>query len=367
MIRIVAVGDIMPGGVLALQSEYIQAGLRAFLDSFDIRVGTLECAIGSGYSFDKVKMEGRKNIIYAREEDFYRVKEIGFDVVSLANNHLMDLGKEGLHNTIRVLKENEVLFCGAGDNMQEASMPAVVSKEGKTIAFLAYCMTDSSMMGYVECASKESAGVNCLDLNRVLSDIENNKKKYDYVIVLPHWGKEYEYWPADVCRKMAKRMIKAGADAVLGSHTHQAQPMVRFRRRPICYSMGNFLFPDFYMYPPRPIWYPDKNEDLSIVKDVVGYPFPILEPIRQVWNGKARIGETIVLEIDAGTIEAQNRFVKLDNDNVLDLVHDSKEYRRISHRLRKIGFLMNIPGVYPTRNLVRKVNKIIKRLLYYRH
>ena len=121
-------GDIMPGGVLPYQGEYISPDLLEYMRSFDFRIGTLEAAIGNNLSFDPIKMSGRQNIIFARNEDFFRIKEMGFDVVSLANNHIWDLGEDGLMNTIRLLKENGINFCGAGKNAEDAAKPAVVEK-----------------------------------------------------------------------------------------------------------------------------------------------------------------------------------------------------------------------------------------------
>ena len=80
--------DIMPGGMLSYQDNYISPELKLFLNYFDFRIGTLESAIGTNLSYDPIKVAGRKNIIYARNEDFFRVKEMGLDVVSLANNHI---------------------------------------------------------------------------------------------------------------------------------------------------------------------------------------------------------------------------------------------------------------------------------------
>ena len=71
-------GDVMPGGVLPYQKEYITSELRDFMAGFDARIGTLEAAIGTNLPFDPIKENGRQNIVYARDEDFYRVKELGF-------------------------------------------------------------------------------------------------------------------------------------------------------------------------------------------------------------------------------------------------------------------------------------------------
>lgn len=306
----------MPGGVLPYQSTYITRELMEYISGFDFRIGTLEAAIGTGFSFDPVKMRGRQNIIYARNEDFFRVKEMGFDVVSLANNHIWDLGEEGLKNTIGVLQENGIKYCGAGMNAREASRPAVIEKGGLRVAVFAYCMYDSPWLGYVELATDEKAGVNPLRIDKVVEDIREAKKEYDRVIVLPHWGREYQYEPLPECVTLAKEMIKAGADAVLGSHTHQIQPFVYIKGKPVCFSMGNFLFPDFFMYPPRPIWYPESVEELKDIEDVVGYPYPIHQPIKQVWNSISRYGCTVGLELDARRMDVRIRYVSLSDSNV---------------------------------------------------
>ena len=330
-------GDIMPGGVLPYQVSYVDPGLKAYMQGFDFRVGTLESAIGTGLPFDPVKMQGRQNIVYARDEDFFRVKELGFDVVSLANNHVWDLGEEGLRNTIGILERNGIQYCGAGMDIGEASRPAVLEKDGQRIAVLACCMYGSSYLGHVQLAGKDKAGVNPLDMEEVLRAIEAARKRYDRVVVMPHWGREYTYKPLSKCVTMARQMIDAGADAVLGSHTHQVQPFLKVRGKPVCFSMGNFLFPDFYMYPPRPVWYPEKGEDLSAVKDVVGYPFPIAEPIRQVWNPVSRYGCVVEWETSGKRDRTGVSYVHLSDGNV---VARCGLPRPMQKELRKTGRLI---------------------------
>lgn len=310
-------GDIMPGGVLPYQQEYISKAVQDYLNSFDLRVGTLEVAIGTGLPYDDVKMQGRANIVYARNEDFYRVKEMGFNVVSLANNHVFDLGNEGLKNTIKILKENGVQYCGAGMNLEEASKPAIIECDGKKIAILAYCMYGNKYLGYVKLATENTPGVNPLDIEKVTYDIKEMKKKYDYVVVMPHWGREYQYFPMIECKEMAYKMVDAGADLIVGSHAHNIQPVIKYRSKCIYFGLGNFLFPDFYMYPPRPIWYPSNSEDLSAIERIVGYPYPIEKPIVTVWNGLSRIGMVVELSIKNCKLKTKFSLLFLSRDNIL--------------------------------------------------
>ena len=106
--KILFCGDVMPGGVLPYQDVFLDNTLKVYLNSFDLRVGTLECAIGTNLQPAPEKLKengGNNNICFARDEDFYRIKELGFDLMSLGNNHSFDLGEEGLINTIRLLQK----------------------------------------------------------------------------------------------------------------------------------------------------------------------------------------------------------------------------------------------------------------------
>ena len=351
-------GDIMPGGVLPYQDNYITPELLGYMQGFDFRIGTLESAIGTNMPYDPVKMAGRQNIVYARNEDLFRVKEMGFDVVSLANNHVWDLGEEGLKNTIRLLNENGIKYCGAGMNAEEAARPAVIEKNGLRVAIFCYCMYGNPWLGYVKLAKENEAGVNPLDIDKVVEDIKKAKHQYDKVIVMPHWGREYYYEPLPECITMAKQMIKAGADAVLGSHPHQIQPHIQYKGKPVCFSMGNFLFPDFYMFPPRPIWYPESLDDIRGVKDLVGYPFSIEEPVRQVWNSVSRYGCIVGLSFDTEKTVGCIRYVNSSCDNVVSMTQLPNTMQK---QLKKSTLLIN--NIF-LRKLVlarRKVRMLLRR------
>lgn len=356
MIKICFVGDIMPGGVLPYQDHYISSELKEFLKGFDLRVGTLEAAIGTNLPFDPVKTKGRQNIVYARNEDFFRIKEMGIDVVSLANNHVWDLGEDGLKNTIETLMKNNIQYFGAGLDIKEASKPVVIKKNGLSIALLGYCMYGNKWLGHVELAEKDKAGVNPLNMEKVVDDVMKAKKEYDRVIVMPHWGREYSFDPLPECITMAKQMINAGADAVLGSHPHQVQPFIKYKRGYICFSMGNFLFPDFYMYPPRPIWYPENKDEVEHVKDVVGYPYPIEEPLRQVWNPISRYGCIVEVEINDKTIKATTQFVHSSEENIVGLSVIPKEIR---FQLWKNSNMIKYKTFESTVKCVRRIRQLV--------
>lgn len=347
-------GDIMPGGVLPYQANYITQELQNYMRSFDFRIGTLEAAIGTDLPYDPVKMAGRQNIIYARDEDFFRVKEMGFDLVSLANNHVLDLGEEGLKNTINNLDNASIKHVGGDMDDVSAAKPVILSKDGVSVAVFAYCL-GSKYLGNVEFAGKDKAGTNPFDLEKVKEEIKNAKKEYDYVIVMPHWGLEYHMEPRRECIFFAKQMIMAGADAVLGSHPHVAQPCVKYKQGFICYSMGNFLFPDFYMYPPRPIWYPDSSVDLSQIEDIFTYPYPIEKPQRRVWKRTSRYGCVAHVTIEKEFFDVTYKYVKLSQDNIVgltDLDNDVKKSLSKATLLSKNNFVRRL--VFLKRRMINK-------------
>lgn len=311
-------GDIMPGGVLPYQNKYVQEDVLTYLKSFDLRIGTLECAIGNDMQFDESKMNAEMNIVYARNEDFFRVKELGIDIVSLANNHIFDLGEEGLKNTIECLRSSNIKYVGAGMNLEEASAPLIIEREGVSIALFACCFTGLKPV-WVTAATTTSAGIWQTDIDTICKKIGEAKKQFDFIIVLPHWGIELFYYPNEEYIEYSRKMVDAGADAILGSHTHTIGPYWKYKKKTICYSMGNFLFPDFCMQVPKPQYYPDNTEEFLRLERRWFYPKDFSSPVVSVWKGNNRIGTMIEMEIKNNGIKTNLRLSALPMDNVLKL------------------------------------------------
>jgi len=361
-------GDIMPGGVLPYQKDYITTELKTLIGQYDLRIGTLEAAVGESVPFEEIKMQGRKNVIHCRPKDLKRLTDLNFEAVSLANNHIYDLGKEGLISTIKELDDLGIKHCGAGMNLKEASTPMVIDCQGKTIAVLAYCQCREEYMGYVAFATPNNAGVNPLDITRCEKEIKEAKNIYDYVFVMPHWGKEYEHFPIPEVVEYSKRMIRAGADGVFGSHTHQIQPLVKYHGKPIAYSMGNFLFPDYYMKPPRPLWYPPKDLDTSVFDKYDYYPGHIEKPCIQIWRPAARIGMIVECVITGPQfIHSIYHLINLSKDNILCNYSNCLSMRRRMGWMGKVTMMMAYPIIrkayYSKKNIIRRGYHFLKRIL----
>lgn len=318
-ITMCVMGDFFPGGVIIDQDEICTPQVKELLNEVDLRVATLESAIGEGLAFDEEKMSNPqwRNIVYAPNRGLEKVSRLKIDVVTLANNHIFDLGAEGLHNTIKQLDKLGISHCGAGMNIQEASRPAEIQLKGKRIAIFAY-MVYFKWWRAPHPAGEGKPGINIFDLDTALEQIKEAKETHDYVFVLPHWGREFSFWPEPVDVEYAKKMIDAGADGVFGSHTHLVQPSVLYKGRPILYSMGNFIFPDFYMDSDRTTFYPDENENVDDYP--VTFKYEVSPNVRKIrkWADLHRRG--VIGKITIGSsIEYALIPTRLNEENVLEI------------------------------------------------
>ena len=357
--NILFLGDIVTGGVLPFKDKTpISMDFARFLEKFDLRIATLETALGDDIPFDQVKMQGRGNIIYSPLNSAGLLTEMGINVVSLANNHVFDLGIEGFRSTIQYLHKHNILFTGAGKNINEAYKPIIIRHQDFTIAIIAACSYDASQVAYVPVATDTQYGIAPLDENYIYKHITELKKTHKYVIVLPHWGKEYTAFPLKESVRIAKKMINCGADLIVGSHTHMVQPKTKINGTEIYFSLGNGLFPDFYINTPRPIWYPDKNHtDLDSIPVTYNYPFPVTQPLRRNWTESSRIGLAVDAQIDSTSLSSCGRFTYLTKDNILTL----KDSRFPTIKLSIIGHFALSP-FYDGGKLLALIKRIIRKI-----
>ncbi|MCI5872884.1 MAG: CapA family protein [Clostridiales bacterium] len=168
------------------------------------------------------------------------LKEMGVDVVSLANNHVLDYGKESLLETFATLDNAGILYGGAGETVERAEEVQVIEVNGRKYGFLAVSRVVPTGDWKVE---NSVPGVfSCYDDNRLIELVEQASAECDFLAVYPHWGVEHASYPEDYQTKIAERCLAAGADVVVGSHTHCLQGVTFIEDKPVCYSLGNFVF-----------------------------------------------------------------------------------------------------------------------------
>ena len=240
-INLVAVGDIFINGVLPnlINLKGYTAPFALALDAIinaEIKFGNLEGPL----STKGVPLE--KCCLHSIPEAVKSLATVGFNVISLANNHTFDYGYEAFKDTCSMLEKNGIAWFGAGHNVREATKPVIMQINGLSIGFLGYSW---NFIGSTD-ATLKTPGAAPLKKKLIVKDVINLKQQVDTVVVSLHWGYERERYPLPYQRKMAHEIIDAGASLILGHHPHVLQGSEEYKNGVIVYSLGNFIFPDFH-------------------------------------------------------------------------------------------------------------------------
>ena len=168
-------------------------------------------------------------------------KEMGVNLVSLANNHIYDYGIEAFNDTLKYLKEYDIPFVGAGQNISEAKKSFSFIAGGYKISFISSTRAEKNII--TPGATETTSGVfRCYDNTLLKETIKEAKEKSDYVVLLIHWGKEDSHDIEDIIKETGKEYIGAGADLIVGSHAHLLQGMEFYKNKLIAYNLGDFIF-----------------------------------------------------------------------------------------------------------------------------
>jgi poly-gamma-glutamate capsule biosynthesis protein CapA/YwtB (metallophosphatase superfamily) len=243
-LRITFVGDVCfdgnPGHAV-VKGEDPFAAVAALLKDSDLAVANLECAVVTAGTM------GRNGYTFKAPVECVPVLKRYFSAVSVANNHSGDWGREGFLSEIDVLERAKLPYFGGGRNLEQARRPAILVSHGRRVALLGYCNYPPRRYA----ALRDAPGTAWLVENDVLADIRlvRTRDKADIVIPYLHWGVEHLRGPEEDQAKLARKMIEAGADAVIGAHPHISQTVDWYRGKPIVYSLGNFVF-NYYPHDP---------------------------------------------------------------------------------------------------------------------
>jgi poly-gamma-glutamate synthesis protein (capsule biosynthesis protein) len=214
--------------------------MRDLIQAADIAIANFE-----NPAPNRVRWHTRGTVFSADPGIIDGLVNAGIDYVSLANNHIGDAGDAGILQTIANLKERGLAYSGAGKDLEAARKPAMLEANGVTVAVLGY---DAIARYYF--AGEDDAGSSQLSLSRARNDIKRARKAgADVVIVLPHWGAEYRSTPFTAQQRLARGIIDAGADMIIGNHAHWAAAMEVYEGKPIWYALGNFVFDQTWSEP----------------------------------------------------------------------------------------------------------------------
>jgi poly-gamma-glutamate synthesis protein (capsule biosynthesis protein) len=174
------------------------------------------------------------------------LKDCGFEIVSLANNHAMDYRQTGMFEMRKLLREWGIADCGAGSDLSEATRVTVIRAGGLRIGMLSFLAFQSPHSRW-KCtpATQETAGIAeiSLDPKRIRSAVAAARNACDVLAVFLHWGIERQSVPTQYQVSMGRAFIDAGVDIVIGAHPHVLQGAEMYRGKPILYSMGNLISP----------------------------------------------------------------------------------------------------------------------------
>lgn len=212
----------------------IGSELKDIIYNADYRIFNLEVPLVNETS--PIKKCGPNLIAPTKCVSAYRAMEI--DMLTLANNHILDQGEKGLESSISTLKEAGIAYVGVGNSIKEASRPQIISCGGKKIGIYACAEHEFTI------ATSTSAGANPVDFLETPDDIADLKARCDYVIVLYHGGKEHYRYPSPNLQKICRKLVKKGADLVICQHSHCIGCEEKYESATIVYGQGNFLFDD---------------------------------------------------------------------------------------------------------------------------
>jgi len=324
--KIIAAGDFFPGGDLFYKNkdyEIFSQNIQSIFEDADLRLVNLEGPLikkfdNSDSPFPKKLLQG------IPEEMVFWLKKHNIDFVSLANNHIFDYGERGLTNTIKVLEDNNIKYSGVGSDLSEAREPAFFQEKGKKISVHSYSEYEKPYLNKIIPASQNSYGVSTLDLEKLKEDVENFDS--DIKIAFIHWGREHFYHPDPKEQvNKAKKIIDLGFDIILGAHSHYPQRVDMYKGKPIAYSMGNFLFPNFYYKEPAQICYPDENEVPEDIHSTLDLPIKPGDLLYKKWRKNNRESLICEMDINEGDIEVEKHYCfQLEEEPFLEELSDDE-------------------------------------------
>jgi poly-gamma-glutamate synthesis protein (capsule biosynthesis protein) len=236
--RLFAVGDVIPGG---RTEEYFRTGnlqkmlgeTKQLFTKADFVLFNLEtplCLQGSPIP----KCGGNHRV---HPDCAYGLKSAGFNVAALANNHILDYGRQGLTETLSALDGAGIAHHGAGNSPEEATKPLQIKSGDLRITFLNFAEGEFSSI-----ESGSGSGAATIDLMANSSSIRQARASSDLVIVSVHAGNEYQHFPSPWIQRLYRSYIELGADAVIAHHPHIPQGIEFYNNRVIVYSLGDFMF-----------------------------------------------------------------------------------------------------------------------------
>lgn len=213
--------------------QFIDDSIARHIQSSDYAIGNLEGVVAiDGCTACKMQQT---------VETIPLLKDAGFDLLLLANNHIADYGEEGLRRTLSSIERNMLSHVGASIFKEDIYTSKNIEIGGKKFSFINLCEAQSGYFGN----ESQSYGYAWIGHHRVEQLIRNARSECDYLIIFVHAGLEHYQLPLRQFRSLYRQFCDLGADCVIGSHPHVVQGIERYNDSLIAYSLGNFYFPRY--------------------------------------------------------------------------------------------------------------------------
>lgn len=295
-IRIKIAGDFVINKE-GFSTKNIHKDVISFFEDSDLNIINLECPVTTAEKKHQILKTGPH--LKGMESSIEEVlKLLNINLLTLANNHILDYGEQGLQDTINFLKQNNFDYVGAGEDLQQAKKVFRKKISGKIISIINIAENEWSS------ASLNLGGANPMDIIDNIQQIQQEKLNSDFVFVIIHGGHEYYNLPSPRMVKQYRFYAENGADMIIGHHTHCVSGFEMYKNVPICYSLGNFLFTENSIYPD---WY--KGLILEVIISSSGKISVKLHPIEY-------LNENFSLKL-------------LDGDSKMDILDKVKQYSEI--------------------------------------
>ncbi len=212
--------------------EYVFGFMLNKIRISDLAITNLECPLTES---TKARNKTGPNLKGSLKSSRF-LKSAGFNLVTLANNHIMDYGTQGLKDTIKVLKKDKINYVGAGLSLNQAKSIFYYKKNNINVAIINFTENEWST------TTGDYSGSNPINPVQNFYLINEAKKNADKVIVITHGGHEMYDLPSPRMKKLFRFFVDVGADVVINHHTHCISGYEIYKKAPIFYSLGNFIF-----------------------------------------------------------------------------------------------------------------------------
>jgi len=334
-----------------LEKDLISPGIKQVFGQSDINIVNLECPVNDGGEDKRIIKNGPH--LQTRSEITDYLRQLNIRVVTLANNHILDYGVEGLHSTVHALRNSNIAYTGVGANLKEAANPLILSRNGLKIAIVNCCENEWSV------ATIENPGANPLDLIDNLAQIRQVRQAADFVLVVIHGGSEHYSLPSPRMVKQYRFFAENGADAVISHHSHCISGFEVHNGVPIFYGLGNIIFT-------RPNEHSGWFTGLSLILNL-----EIGQPISWVLLPTGQSKETYRLD----RLDGERQTLTLQEvERLSGIIADEKKFQaawtafieeRKSQYLLVFSGINILPGKY-LRSAARRMG-LMKRLLPKKH